>query len=112
MTKYLPFIFLLSLTACGPFDIGSGTALNTDNGNSSLGLTNPSSAQALDILNRSCTSCHGDSSGPGNVYGLQNVNHMIQTGLVVPGSPSRSLLYNEILSGSVSYTHLTLPTKA
>lgn len=102
MTKYLLSICLIALTACGPFQLGSGTALTTsDSGNSSLGVSNPSSAQALDILNRNCTSCHGSTSGLGNVYGLQNVNHMVQSGLIVPGSPSSSLLYNEIATGSM-----------
>ena len=101
MTKCLLSVFLMALTACGPFQLGSGSALTNDKGNSSLGTTNPHSAEALDILNRNCTSCHGESSGAGNVYGLQNINHMVQAGLIFPGSPSTSLIFNEISTGSM-----------
>lgn len=101
MTKYLLSICLLTLAACGPLQLGSGTPLTSDSGNSTLGASNPNSAQALDILDRNCTSCHGSTSGSGNVYGLQSVNHMVQAGLIVPGSPSNSLLYNEISTGSM-----------
>jgi mono/diheme cytochrome c family protein len=71
----------------------SNSSLGSD---SSLSLTNPYTDQALAILQTNCSSCHGSTGGSGNVYGLNDIPHMVATGLVVPGSSSQSLLYNEI----------------
>ncbi|MDG0816505.1 hypothetical protein [Bdellovibrio svalbardensis] len=77
-----------------------GTSSATDT-NSSQSLTNPYADQALGILQTNCSSCHGSTGGSGNVYGLTDISHMVSAGLIVPGSPSQSLIYNEIVSNSM-----------
>lgn len=67
----------------------------------SQSLTNPYTDQALTILQTNCASCHGSTGGSGNVYGLDDIPHMVETGLVVPGSSSHSLIYNEIVTNSM-----------
>ncbi|MBO9666317.1 MAG: hypothetical protein J7501_05840 [Bdellovibrio sp.] len=100
MPKYL-FLCLLTLTACGPLEPYYGSVTNSDSGNSSLGVDNPNSAQALSIINQRCTSCHGSTGGPGNVYNLLDVTHLVSSGLIVPGAPKQSFLFTEISSGSM-----------
>lgn len=64
-------------------------------------LNNQYQAQALMILQNNCASCHGETSGFNNVYGLDDPNHMVASGLIVPGHPDQSLLYNSVASGSM-----------
>src|ERR1700692_33952 len=66
---------------------------------SSLSLTNSYEASALAILQTNCASCHTATSVPTNVYVLNDVNHMVATGLIVPGSPSQSEIYTMVSSG-------------
>lgn len=62
-------------------------------------LDNPYSAQAYAILQNRCASCHQAAPGSGGVYNILDVNHLVATGMVVPGSPSSSLLYDAIVKG-------------
>lgn len=103
------FKFLFALTSClvmtaacsqGPLSSNWQSSSSTQS-NSSQSLTNPYTDQALTILQTNCSSCHGSTGGSGNVYGLGNISHMVSSGLIVPGNPNQSLLYNEIVSNSM-----------
>ncbi len=63
-----------------------------------VNLTNPLEVQnqALQILANNCTSCHSQNAGPLNVFNLTDVNHLTQSGLVIPGSPDTSPLLQSI----------------
>lgn len=96
-------VFLLTLGCSqGPLGVtwNSG-ASSSDSTNSTESLNNDYSDQALGILQISCSSCHGSTGGAGNVYGLNDINHMVSSGLIVPGNPSQSLIYNEIVTGAM-----------
>ncbi|MGZ3786578.1 MAG: cytochrome c, partial [Bdellovibrio sp.] len=58
-------------------------------------------SSALAILDKNCSSCHTQSSGPMNVYGLNDVNHLFSSGLLVAGDPSKSSLFTAIQSGTM-----------
>lgn len=62
-------------------------------GQSTASLTNSYEAQAMTILQTNCFSCHTATTGPNNVYDFGDINHLVSAGLVVPGSPSTSMLY-------------------
>ncbi len=55
--------------------------------------------QALRILSQNCTACHGETSGSAGVYGLTNVDHLLSSGLVVEGDPTKSRVFTVIQSG-------------
>ncbi|MNL04905.1 Planctomycete cytochrome C [compost metagenome] len=61
----------------------------------------PSDVQgrALRVLAQNCTACHGETSGSGGVFGLQNVSHLVSAGLIIPGNPDQSRIYTVIRSG-------------
>ncbi|WP_210415546.1 hypothetical protein [Bdellovibrio sp. NC01] len=101
--------YLFTLTSClvmtaacsqGPLSSNWQSSSSTQS-NSSQSLTNPYTDQALTILQTNCSSCHGTTGGSGNVYGLSDISHMVSAGLIVPGNPNQSLLYNEIVSNSM-----------
>lgn len=62
-------------------------------------LDNPYSAQAYAIIQNRCASCHQAAPGSGGIYNILDVNHLVSTGMVVPGSPSSSLLFDSISKG-------------
>lgn len=87
-----------SLLACGQGPLGADQQSNL-----SLG-TGPASANAFEvqaqiIIKNNCASCHTASSGPLNIYNLGDANHVVSTGLVVPGQPNQSTLYTAISGG-------------
>jgi mono/diheme cytochrome c family protein len=53
--------------------------------------------QAREILERSCASCHGQKSS-GGLTNISNLEILVASGLIVPGSPEESLLYRRMLS--------------
>jgi mono/diheme cytochrome c family protein len=53
------------------------------------------------ILSTNCASCHGSSSGQGNVSNITDPASLISQGLVVPGSPTTSPLYSAVSSGTM-----------
>ena len=105
MRQIFPVVFALVLGAgCSQWPSGFGvTDLSSSglDGNSAQGLTNTYESQALSILQQNCTSCHTDSAGPLNVFNLLSPTHLVQSGLVVPGSPGQSSLYTEIQTGAM-----------
>jgi mono/diheme cytochrome c family protein len=89
--------------AQGPMGL-SWTGSETNNSAAVAMLQNTDENSALALIQANCTSCHGSSSGPGGVYGLTDLNHLVSTSLVVPGSPSQSILFNAIVSGGMPPT--------
>lgn len=84
------------LTGCarGPFTnlLGSGSSEQA----SLLGGSSVAESKALLILQNNCTACHTSSSGPAYVFNLLDVNHLISSGMVVPGQPDASPLLQSI----------------
>ena len=80
---------------------GSDTLASATGSSSSSGSAVDSSltAQAVGILQTNCTACHTATSGPLNVYNLTDVNHLISSGLIIPGNPNASPLLQSIESG-------------
>jgi len=70
-------------------------------GGSTATLINADETAALLIFQQYCTSCHTATSGPYNVYGFTDINHLTSSGLVVEGSPSGSPIYQVISSGEM-----------
>lgn len=62
-------------------------------------LDNPYSTQAFAIIQNRCASCHQAAPGSGGIYNILDLNHLVTTGMVVPGSPSTSLLYDAMVKG-------------
>ncbi|HEX4926120.1 MAG TPA: c-type cytochrome domain-containing protein [Bdellovibrionales bacterium] len=58
----------------------------------------------LQLINTNCNGCHGTAPGSGNVYDVTNVSHLVSTGLIVPGSPDTSPLFNTIAAGNMPPT--------
>jgi mono/diheme cytochrome c family protein len=86
------------LSACGDgFTAGPVGATSLNMGSSSPrpsgSLNMAYQAQALAILQTNCATCHFATSGPSNIYGFNDVNHLTSSGLVVPGSLNQSMLY-------------------
>ncbi len=91
--------FMLFTTSCFKGQL-SGSADN-NGGNTGQTIDNAFQAQALQILKTNCSSCHGSTTGPANVYGLDDPNHLVSSGLIEPGDPNRSPLFMPIADGSM-----------
>jgi mono/diheme cytochrome c family protein len=97
--KWLNFIIVFCssiFTGCaqGPLGVSWGVP-GTE---TSVQLNNSNEAAAMAIIQQNCTVCHGSSSGPQGIYGLTDVNHLVNSGLVVAGQPNQSTLYTAVLS--------------
>lgn len=55
------------------------------------------SGQVREILERTCVSCHGQKSS-GGLTNITNLDLLVSSGLIVPGSTDDSLLYPRMLS--------------
>ena len=53
-------------------------------------------AQALQILQNRCTSCHQTASGPKDVKNLLDVNYLLSANLITAGDPANSRIFGEI----------------
>lgn len=69
---------------------GSGT------GDETILWNNQFKDQSMQILRQACVECHAEKSGKGNVFDLTNPQHLLSTGLVVPGKPDQSPLFYAI----------------
>ena len=97
----LPLVILgTGCSPSGPMGMNWGDSTSGAS-NFSQSLANGYQSTALAILQANCTSCHTATAGPLNVYALTDVNHLVSSGLVVPGSPSTSPLFTAISSGSM-----------
>lgn len=95
----LPLI-LLSIACGGPGGLKyTEDFSNTDNGGPG------SQPAALQILQTNCAACHGGATtGEGGIYDILNREHLVAQGLIVPGSPDTSPLFNTIAAGSMPPT--------
>ena len=92
-------IFMLFATSCFKGQLNTGT--DKSGGNTGQTIDNDFQTQALQILKTNCSSCHGSTTGPANVYGLGDPNHLASSGLIEPGDPNRSPLFMTIADGSM-----------
>ena len=104
MRKHLTIISIISIFIWTVIGCSQG-ALSTNWGsNSDQGGMNSSyryQSAALSILETNCASCHTPTSGPVNVFGFNDVNHMVSAGLVIPGNPSQSAIYSAVVGGTM-----------
>lgn len=113
MKKNLMILSFLSLPlASCSYPMGL-VGLNPTTDNSSANSPNDASsltpteleASSLKIMAENCSSCHGTNSGSADVYGLANINHLIAAGLIAPGNPSQSLIFEEVEGGDMPPEH-------
>jgi mono/diheme cytochrome c family protein len=98
--------FVIVSVACSKGPLGldwqnGGQFGSSDSSLSAPNVTNAYTAAAMSILSQNCTSCHGTTSGPLNVFNLTDPNHLISSGLVVAGSPAQSPLFTAISGGTM-----------
>lgn len=90
-------LFLASYQNCAK---SFQTVLPSDNGfvlrNTYVGTNSPAEQAALSILNAKCASCHAGGNMQGGIGNILNVNHLVATGLVVPGSAFSSPIYDAV----------------
>jgi mono/diheme cytochrome c family protein len=94
------------LQSCGKGSISTSSAPANSSTTSGPGEKNDKSegaqqvnlsAQVREIMERSCASCHGQKSS-GGLTNITNLEILVSSGLIVPGSPEESLLYRRMLS--------------
>ena len=98
MQRYLLFtgLFLSALITfqnCGQFESMDGSSL----GLSLQDQLVQEQSKALVILANNCASCHGTIPS-GGVANITNVDHLIESGLIVPGRPEDSPLISSVES--------------
>lgn len=97
-------ILIVAFQNCGKPLHGTGTTASNISQNADLppgvSLTaDPAlQAQALQILESKCASCH-QTGASGGVTQILNVNHLVGSGLVVAGDPTKGALVDSIQSG-------------
>ncbi|MGZ3794234.1 MAG: Ig-like domain-containing protein [Bdellovibrio sp.] len=106
MKKIVLFsIFSATISGCGyPLSlvgVKGDSANNNNNTTTSAPVDSALQKAALNTLSQNCSACHGSGSGSGDVHDLDNVKHMVSSGLIVPGDPSKSPLFLEIESGAM-----------
>jgi mono/diheme cytochrome c family protein len=96
-------VAILCLTACGAGMPMSVPGLNDQSNlnlssSSAINLSDATAVQnqAIQILANNCTVCHTATAGPANVFNLTDAAHLIQSGLVIPGSPDSSPLLQAV----------------
>jgi mono/diheme cytochrome c family protein len=59
-------------------------------------------SQALNVLDKNCTSCHNSSYSSGTNFAYANdLNKIAASSYIVPGNPAASSLYYEIINGQM-----------
>lgn len=96
----------MMVSACsGPMSTVGLNPKPANDPNNNTAVTAPADPQlqetAFKILATNCATCHGEGSGSANVHSLNNLKHMVASGLIVPGQPTKSPLYLEIQSGAM-----------
>ncbi len=99
----LLFLIFLMFQNCDPYHTvnnkQSGSSSNSPSG-SVLAVDQVLQTQALSILSNKCGTCH-DSAISGGVTHILDVNHLIDTQLIVPGDPNQGKLIGVIQNGSM-----------
>lgn len=94
-------VLLFSLSACLKSVHEDGSGLSSEEGDLPTDISELEKL-ATDLLATNCNSCHGSqSSGYGGINYMDDVQAMLDNGLVIPGNPSASLLYSETASGDM-----------
>lgn len=90
----------LLLFGCSPFH--SETPLTGDNADGNFVSQGDPVARetALAYLQSNCSGCHG-TNGSGGVSNILDVEHLIQTGLIVPGDSTQGRLIGSMEDGSM-----------
>lgn len=83
------------------WDPGDSSNNSSSSDQSSQALDPAIESASLQILSNKCSSCHTQTSGPSGVYGLQSVQHMVASGLILPGHAEDSPLFMEIQNNSM-----------
>lgn len=85
-----------------------GEAQHEINGNTDLTSTSTEPevlAQAVkDIMTARCTQCHDSSLGAGDILNIDNLDHIVNSGLVIPGEPVISKLFHSVDTNSMPPT--------
>jgi mono/diheme cytochrome c family protein len=70
---------------------------------SSLGEIIPTDLgpSALQVLTKDCVSCHGGSASQGGLSNITNLQSLISSGMVQPGMPLNSPIYQYMSSGAM-----------
>lgn len=71
-----------------------------NSGASSLSQQDIAQQKAMMVLTTKCSSCHNADMKSGGIDVL-NINEMLALGVVIPGEPSLSLVFNQIQSGQM-----------
>jgi mono/diheme cytochrome c family protein len=96
--RKVPVLFLvMGLIACDSSDLHYKDEAPS--------LTSIVSSNGLEVLSNHCAACHGSvTGGSGGINDILNVDKLISDGLLVPGSPDTSPLYQEVESGRMPAT--------
>lgn len=101
---FLKFILVTSVLPITLFFQNCGQGFETLPYLASTGAQNAPDPQlqasALTILANNCRACHGDQN-LGNVSDILNVNHLLESNLIVAGDPDSSRLYSSIANNSM-----------
>lgn len=103
----VPAFFIFSIQGCGPashrtFESASGTLSSADQlpVGYSLSVDSNLQAQAIPILSNRCGACHQDVAS-GGISHILDVNHLVISGLIVPGDITQGRLLATISTGTM-----------
>lgn len=87
------------MTACSPFH-AEDPLLDGSNSSGALGGDPVAQEKAMAYLQSNCLGCHG-ANGSGGVSNITDINHLIASGLIVPGNPTAGRLIGSMEDGSM-----------
>ncbi len=61
--------------------------------------------KATSLLQKECSSCHGKDSSNNSFNSIGSTEEMIQLGLIIPGQPDNSTLFQSVRSGTMPTTY-------
>lgn len=94
-------IISIAVAACQPFQSVDPSDINGSlNGGKHLIVDAALQTQSLKILQTHCASCH-DQVASGGISGILNVDHLIASGLIIPGESNRGRLITAIAIGKM-----------
>ncbi|MCB0364572.1 MAG: hypothetical protein H6624_08915 [Bdellovibrionaceae bacterium] len=92
-------VVLVVMTACSPFH-AEDPLLDGSNSSGALGGDPVAQEKAMAYLQSNCLGCHG-ANGSGGVSNITDINHLIASGLIVPGNPTAGRLIGSMEDGSM-----------
>lgn len=91
---------LLFTIGCAQGPLGLSWGNESNSGVDSLsGVSLEASAMA--IFQSACVNCHTKTSGPGGVFNVTDPEHLVSSGLVIPGQPDTSPIFVSVSNGSM-----------